>query len=139
MGTRSLTVVKDKDDKEIMVMYRQFDGYPEGMGQDLATYLKAHKLVNGIGLGATWKNAFNGPCCMAASIVSQFKDDIGGIYLYPAETRGCGEEYVYTVYSVGEQIKLMCKDVGDKKILFDGTPEDYLTWLKKYLGKPEVE
>lgn len=32
MGTRSLTVMKDTGN-EIAVLYRQFDGYPEGHGQ----------------------------------------------------------------------------------------------------------
>lgn len=40
MGTRSLTVFIDEhNDKEIVVMYRQMDGYPEGHGQDLVDFL----------------------------------------------------------------------------------------------------
>jgi len=33
MGTRSLTHVYH-DDKVILTLYRQFDGYPEGLGLD---------------------------------------------------------------------------------------------------------
>ena len=39
MGTRSLTVVKEEEN-ELLVMYRQMDGYPSGHGQDLANFLK---------------------------------------------------------------------------------------------------
>ena len=36
--------------------------------------------------------------CLAAQIIAHFKNGIGGFYLYPAKTRDCGEEYIYTVY-----------------------------------------
>ena len=37
MGTRSLTTFKeDHNNEEIVVLYRQFDGYPEGHGIDLS-------------------------------------------------------------------------------------------------------
>ena len=35
MGTRSLTVIQSNG-KEFFNMYRQFDGYPEGHGMELA-------------------------------------------------------------------------------------------------------
>mgnify|MGYP001563712705 CR=1 FL=1 len=100
MSTRSLTIVKDDTMNDIMVMYRQSDGYPSGHGQDLADYLRDHKITNGIGAGATWANSFNGIPCMAASIVAAFKDTIGGIYLYAPQPEGDyhhGQEYIYYV------------------------------------------
>ena len=51
MGTRSLTIVKESIDtscEDIIVMYKQFDGYPEGMGVKLANFLKGYKIINGI-------------------------------------------------------------------------------------------
>ena len=58
MGTRSLTTFvetyKDNSGKkvknEIVTMYRQYDGYMEGHGKDLADFLAGGKLVNGIGM-----------------------------------------------------------------------------------------
>jgi len=42
MGTRSLTIFFDGDrDEEIAVMYRQFDGSPEGHGALLAEFLRS--------------------------------------------------------------------------------------------------
>ena len=50
MGTRSLTIVKESIDpscEDIIVMYKQFDGYPEGLGVTLASYLEDKKIVAG--------------------------------------------------------------------------------------------
>ena len=39
MGTRSLTTfIDDHTEEEIVVMYRQYDGYPEGHGRDLVNF-----------------------------------------------------------------------------------------------------
>lgn len=101
MGTRSLTVMHDDadnyDGEEIVVMYRQMDGYPSGHGQELRDFLSNIVIVNGIGLSDNRRIA-NGGSCLAAQIVAHFKDEVGGFYLYPAGTRDCGEEYIYHVY-----------------------------------------
>jgi hypothetical protein len=47
MGTRSLTIFQENDNKEICVMYRQFDGYPDGHGEELARFLSGFTMVNG--------------------------------------------------------------------------------------------
>ena len=46
MGTRSLTFVYDGD-KPIINMYRQFDGYLEGHGLELAEFLMSGESVGG--------------------------------------------------------------------------------------------
>lgn len=97
MGTRSLTVFQESSGKEIAVLYRQYDGYREGHGEELIEFLKNKKIVNGISLGNNKNNAFNGMSCLAASVIAHFKNDIGGFYLYPAKTRNIGEEYIYIV------------------------------------------
>lgn len=97
MGTRSLTIVKTDDGKtDLCVMYRQFDGYIEAHGKELADFLKGRVLVNGFSMGED-DNNFNGLPCLAASLVAKFKTGIGAIYLHPANTRDCGEEYRYTI------------------------------------------
>ena len=52
MGTRSLTVFVDEHSKkEIVVMYRQYDGYIEWYGKRLCDYLQSFdEVVNGIGM-----------------------------------------------------------------------------------------
>jgi hypothetical protein len=96
MGTRSLTILNDVDE-EVVVIYRQFDGYVEGHGKELAEILapegKPIPVVNGIRGGM----CFNGGGCAAAHVVSKLKTEPGGIYLHKAGTRNCGEDYTYTV------------------------------------------
>jgi len=99
----------DEEGEEIVVMYRQFDGYPTGHGQDLANFLARFKIVNGMSLKETPGRCANGAACLAAQVVEHFKTDsgVGGIYLHTAGTRDCGEEYLYEVQpKVGENVKL---------------------------------
>ena len=95
MGTRSLTIVEEEG-IEIVTMYRQYDGYPTGHGQELAGFLAGGELVNG--LSDRKKPVFNGMGCLAAAMVAHFKTDPGNIYLYPPGSRDCGEEYIYKVF-----------------------------------------
>jgi hypothetical protein len=97
MGTRCLTVINDHYGKEIAVLYRQFDGYPEGHGTELKAFLSGKRISNGIMPGC-----FNGMECLAASVVANFKTAPGGFYLYRADTRDIGEEFVYTIYPTKE-------------------------------------
>ena len=99
MGTRCLTVMYETPNfggEEIAVLYRQYDGYPEGHGEELKAFLKDIRVVNGIPLGSDEKLA-NGGNCLAAQIVAHFKRDVGGFYLHPANARDVGEEYIYHV------------------------------------------
>ena len=46
MGTRSLTIVNDEhNEKEMMVFYRHYDGYPTGHGTDLLNFLNNMNIV----------------------------------------------------------------------------------------------
>ena len=95
MGTRSLTKVIE--DGQILVnMYRQFDGYPSGHGRELFNFLENMTMVNGISMEETRRIA-NGAGCLAAQIVGHFKNEPGGIYLYPTATDYCGQEYEYLI------------------------------------------
>jgi len=96
MGTRCLTVVQE-DGKDVMVMYRQYDGYPDGHGQELAEFLKDISIGNGISGNKEIGSFANGMGCLAAQIVVNFKKEVGGFYLYPSGTRNCGEEFTYIV------------------------------------------
>ena len=137
MGTRSLTTFIDNfDDEEIVVMYRQMDGYPEGHGKELVNFLMDIRIVNGIGLERPKKIA-NGISCLAAQTVSYFKqDDVGHIYLHKAGTRGTGEEYIYTIYvhrcieKTNDMLKVRVHKVYDNKDIFDGTVQEMKDWIE---------
>jgi hypothetical protein len=138
MGTRSLTAFK-QGDEEIVVMYRQFDGYPGGHGEHLADILKGKLIVNGYQGDDQEKWNFNGMPCLAASVVAKMKDGIGAFYLHKSGTRDCGEDYFYTVYSGPPETvkterghdrtvcrpKIKCQS-GDT-VLFDGFADDWDT------------
>lgn len=75
MGTRCLTVVKDggKDAQDIICLYRQFDGYPDGHGAKLHELFGDFVIVNG--LGGQSPNVANGMGCLAAQLVAKLKLD----------------------------------------------------------------
>jgi hypothetical protein len=80
MGTRALTlVVEYLDNKTIAQIYSQYDGYVEGVGCELAAFLKDKRLVNGIGKDT--KNIANGMGCLAAQLIAHLKVDAGMYYL----------------------------------------------------------
>ena len=126
MGTRSLTVFQEKKgDSDIVVMYRQMDGYPTGHGDDLAQFLKNGIIVNGLPMGDDRK-LFNGMGCLAAAVVAHFKDGAGSIYLYPAKSRDCGEEYIYYIYPQNDKIWLTVESAyGDNPTIYDGDINEF--------------
>ena len=122
MGTRSLTHViktyKASNGKmkkvTLATIYRQMDGYPSGMGKDLADFIKGGKLVNGISFTEN-QRVFNGAGCFGAQLIKELKDGAGGIYLEPINASKCGEEYIYKII-IDEwetrTITLECYEVG---------------------------
>jgi len=96
MGTRSLTRVFDGD-TEIACIYKQFDGYPSGLGQDLYEFVNSCYLVNGFNA----KDQFNGAGDLAARLVVLLRegavDGPGGVYLVAPGTKDMDEEYVYEI------------------------------------------
>ena len=125
MGTRSLTkIIQKYDDHEEQVlttMYRQYDGYPDGHGVDLATWLYPFTVVNGIGLDEKRQIA-NGPDCLAAQMFAHFKNGPGGIYLMHPDAHDCGEEYIYFIYVHHNDITIKVYDTYDEKVIFEGKP-----------------
>lgn len=137
MSTRSLTVIEDVDEynhpEEIVTLYRQCDGYPEGHGYELGIFLANMQLVNGLSTKRD-VNVANGMPCLAAQLVAHFKVDPGQFYLYPAGTRGAGEDYRYTVYPDNNGLVCVRCDQTDisgnsRKTLFDGPAPQFVAWV----------
>lgn len=123
MGTRATTKVLNENGDIILSMYSQYDGYPEGLGKDLANFLKQITMVNGIRFEEKRKVA-NGMGCLAAQLVAKFKESAGGYYLTTPDDE---ESYNYTIYSEGDfdnQI-LKIKVESCSSILFDDKVENY--------------
>ena len=97
MGTRALVDIFDKDNNVICTIYRQFDGYPDGLGAELEKICNKRTMVNGFSDPATQANGMG---CLAALIVSELKgDQCGNVYLYPPNEseRDYWQEYEYQV------------------------------------------
>lgn len=102
MGTRSTIAFIDNRtsggkviSNELVRIYQQYDGYPKGVGLELAHWLKDKKIVNGFGYGETAENGYcNGVGCMSAQFIHDFKVGIGGLYI--TDHDDC-EEYDYKV------------------------------------------
>lgn len=151
MGTSSITHVYETEEnqsfpssalaklKPLLTIYRQMDGYPSGMGLELAEFLAQFKVVNGFGLGDTTKQA-NGAGCLAAQLVGFLKDgQVGGIYIYPSGSKNCGEDYVYKIFATTGKIFMQVFEAHGGydnkpyrlKLLFEGTPAEVAVECKK--------
>lgn len=122
MGTRSLTYVYDGE-TPIMCMYRQFDGYPEGHGQELANFLNDLTIGNGISGSPDLFTFANGMGDLAAQMLVFFKKTPGGFYIHPIDfNQDCWQEYEYHVYEKHVVVK------NPNEVIFDGYWSDFLTW-----------
>jgi hypothetical protein len=179
MGTRSLTIFRDKyfvyeddnrtalnnnqklvDDK-VAVLYRQMDGYPDGHGLELATFLKGKKLIDGYSGGDEDKGNFNGIGDLAVRLITYLKvvqardhnsyrkedkkkilsaeDTIGSLYLESTDKTDCGQEYGYTIESAiprpikdaPREIDILLTVTHNDTQIFRGSPEDFLTFIMK--------
>ena len=153
MGTRSLTYIKSEynTDDNIICMYRQYDGYPEGHGLDLSAFLNNFRVVNGLGVNIPKKTA-NGMGCLAAQLVAELKDGPGNIYLYPTDSKDCGEEYIYEIYmdtaltavenilntSRVNNIIIKCTNVWDNTVIFEGSPQEFIYKYGEKLQENEI-
>ena len=82
MGTRSITIVKNKDKENIVEIYREYDGYVKEHGKKLIDFINSGKLVNKI--PSDDKKYFNGIECFTAQLIGYLKQgEAGNIYLYP--------------------------------------------------------
>ena len=121
MGTRSLTFVYDSYrmnigklvHEPIINFYRQYDGYPTGHGAELAEFLTGGRMVNGLIHTKTAKElVFNGMGDLAAQLVTHFKKEPGGFYLYPVTTKDCGQDYEYHIYNFDGELKIIVMNCG---------------------------
>ena len=118
MGTRSLTFVYEGE-KPIVNMYRQFDGYPSGHGVELAEFLTSFDAItNGISFGEKRKTA-NGMGCLAAQMIANFKDSVGGFYIHSVDSTDCWQDYEYHVY----ENKVVIKNPSE--VIFEGDWEKF--------------
>jgi hypothetical protein len=103
-------------------MYRQMDGYPEGHGAELVSFLEGMVITNGINLGNQPEKSANGMECLAAQLVSHFKTGVGGFYLYPENSDD--EEYNYVIELVDGVLTLTYEGNGESGRLLPKSSDD---------------
>ena len=121
MGTRSTVKFYSEfgQDESVLCIYNQFDGYIEGIGHDLANFLKDKKVIDGYN-GETMEGGYaNGMGCLAAQYVAAMKTGIGGFYL---TTKDDDQEYNYKVRLID------CKLIIEVDDIFKGTPDELLAF-----------
>ncbi len=120
MGTRStVTFFSEHGSKEpVLSVYQQFDGYIDGVGYDLANFLKDKKVINGISTQTMEGGFANGMGCLAAQYVASQKTEIGGFYL---TVKDHSEDYDYEVRLVDGNIIISVDN-------FKGTPAELLVY-----------
>lgn len=127
MGTRSLTRVIPRQkglsyseghlypEKAVVNMYRQYDGYPEGHGVDLAIFLKENE-------EAKFPNETG---CLAARLVKHFSQMYQYIFLEKCDNEERSAEYIYTLYpKLGEPTYVAIYKVFTEEVIFVGTFEN---------------
>jgi hypothetical protein len=138
MGTRSVTrfIEKIEDSKTkkvaenvICAIYQQFDGYPSGVGLEIAEFLKEFELVNGMSGDRTLGKIANGIGCLSAQFIAKFKTEAGNLYMTSPDDR---QAYNYDII-VGwgakptkPIIRVDMYDENGKKVTFEGTPEEFI-------------
>ena len=120
MGTRCLTYVYDGE-TPIMCMYRQYDGYLSGHGQELANFLNELTIGEGISGKSDLFTYANGMGDLAAQMIVWFKKTPGGFYIYPVEmNQDCWQDYEYHVY----ENKVVVKNPTE--VIFEGSWNEFL-------------
>ena len=145
MGTRSLIRVIPRQEgvaydkghemikKSILNMYQQYDGSPRFVGVELAEFVNPIKIINGISGSIKVGEYANGPGCLAAQIVQEFKKDVGYTYLHATQgdIGDLGEEYIYTLYpKEGEPTYISIYDVYKEECIFVGTADKLIDKYK---------
>jgi len=122
MGTRSLTYVYEGE-TPIICMYRQYDGYLSGHGQELANFLNELTISEGISGKSDLFTYANGMGDLAAQMIVWFKKTPGGFYIYPVEmNQDCWQDYEYHVYEKHVVVK------NPTEVIFDGYWSDFLSF-----------
>lgn len=126
MGTRSTTTVVDAtygNPEVLCTLYRQYDGYKQGHGRQLADFLSELTLVNGISRDA--KKVANGAGCLAAQMIAFFKTEPGGFYMEKPSANHV-YDYGYNVIVNNSNVSVEVYCWGN--MIFAGPLAEFSSW-----------
>ena len=130
MATRAMISIAKREEgvsfseepnQTIVDIYHHWDGYPEGLGVTLASYLNDKKVVNGIGGTDNEDLIFNGMGWLAASLVAYLKDGPGNVYIEDRNQHGWIDYYYVIWGDTGKDIWISIFDDGE--CIFVGKPD----------------
>ena len=110
-------------EKVMVSIYNHYDGYPEGLGVKLASYLDGWRIVNG--MGREDDTLFNGLGCMAASIIAELKDGPGNVYMEDPNKPHTWIDYEYYVWGDTDK-DIWISIFSDGDCIFVGKPDKLL-------------
>ena len=129
MGTRATIHIAKREEgvsfseipkKKLVSIYNQYDGYPEGLGVTIASYLDNKTIVNG--LGGDRDTVFNGLGCLAASLIAELKEEAGNVYIDNPDFPHGWLDYEYVVWgNSGKGIWISIFDYN-RNCIFVGKP-----------------
>tara|TARA_R100001126_G_C4839730_1_gene156257 strand:+ start:551 stop:964 length:414 start_codon:yes stop_codon:yes gene_type:complete len=132
MATRAMISIAKREEgvsfseepnKTIVDIYHHWDGYPEGLGVTLASYLDGKKVTNGLS-DRNDHSVFNGMGCLAASLVAELKDGPGDVYIEPRNSHGWID---YQYYIWGDTYKDIWISIFENdECIFVGLPTQLL-------------
>ena len=137
MGTRHLTTIYDTafNERNLVVnIYGVWDGYPAGHGAELAKFLGARQMCNGLpGISTTQdengKTYADGAGCLAAQLVATLKTEPGVIYLVSGdENTDHNQEYTYIVSADHESIHVEVRDGSEP--IYTGDVSGFVEFCK---------
>lgn len=135
MGTRStMKFIRKGNNKltPLVSIYRQYDGYIDGVGYELAKWLLNKEITNGISSDDDLTKIANGFGCLIAQYIRDFKTEPGNLYITDMDDR---EEYNYEVifdddkyfdgeYNVDDLITIKVDSYPN----FEGKPSELLSF-----------
>lgn len=134
MGTRSTIKFVEKynnEERPLVNIYQQCDGYIDGVGYELARWLLGKTIINGFNTNKyTMLDYANGPCCLAAQFIKHFKTDIGGLYIVPMDN--CQDYNYKVVIDNKDRITISVTHWDETEPFFIGTPESLLVYKECY-------
>ena len=135
MGTRStMKFIRKGNNKltPLVSIYRQYDGYVDGVGHELAKWLLDKNIVNGFGISADITKLANGFGCLIAQYIRDFKTEPGYLYITDMDNK---EEYNYEVIFDDDKYFRGIHNVDDLITIkvdsypnFEGKPSELLSF-----------
>ena len=132
MSTRAqVNIMNENHITPVASLYIHGDGYPEGIGVEIADICKGIKIVDGISPGKN--DVANGMGCLAARIISILKlDDMGIVMPGRVYLKNIEDDYDVTfkyeivTQGIGKEVVIKIWSCGLNRLIFQGTPEEVI-------------